>query len=232
MEQIDPVFQEIQELEETAKSVAEIQEQLDLIIKAADLCVRYGQEWLDPLGRKELSKKLQRLISLGERLKKSNNDHGANIFQMDALEDSLIQQNLLGEPGRSRRNLSKKEQILILKASRFRGNKFPPWTRNPGSQDFDGSSQSVIPEDGLGDLTLSKEHLEHFREWNRAEKAMPPPSLAGEHGDFPTMIPEKPLDLIQDVGADCSVVASICAVMTKLDIGQKLSILQTHHHQS
>src|SRR6201999_1013055 len=113
--------------------------------------------------------------------------------------------------------ISKKEQILILKGSKFGGNKFPPWSRTPGDTDFDDAPIKSTHHETLDtdvsitprarELTLSKDHLLHFQSWARADKAIPPPSLAQGRSGSPTMILEKPLDLIQDVGVDCSVVA-------------------------
>jgi hypothetical protein len=232
METVDFAFREIEDLEVKARSIADKKQRLDLVVKAADLANKYSQEWVDPLGRKELSAKFRHLVLLGERHKKDEGDEkDTSRLQMDVLEDALNPLEDLEEPISSRKELPTKEKILILKGSKFGGNKFPPWSRSPGAKEFDGLSDKEIVREPLEkgitptakELSLSKEHLLHFQGWARAEKAIPPPSLNKENTASPSMTSEKPFDLIQDVGVDCSVVASICALMTKVDIGQKVT---------
>lgn len=95
---------------------------------------------------------------------------------------------------------------------------FKPWQEKV---DLIALERSAKPPNDL--LSLSQEHLAHFQSWSRAEDAIPPPSLVFERENVkPVMSTSKPLDLIQDVGADCSVVASICALMTRPEIGQQI----------
>src|SRR6201992_745016 len=228
METIDIAFREIQDLEERAKSAPDRIQRLDFIVKAADLSFKYSQDWVEPLGRRELLTKLRRLVSLGERLKKDEGTiEDTARFQTEELEEALGPLEYLENPISSRQKLSTKEQILILKGSKFGGNKFPPWSRSPGVKEFESitdktalhepSQKGITPT--AKELTLSQEHLQHFQGWERAEKAVPPPSLVQEGTSSPSMISEKPFDLIQDVGVDCSVVASICALIARVDIG-------------
>lgn len=72
------------------------------------------------------------------------------------------------------------------------------------------------------EVKLSAVQLEIFDGWRRPDKALPPPklqvsSLPAEAG--PTMIAEQMVDLIQDVTTDCSVVASLCAVIARASRG-------------
>lgn len=72
------------------------------------------------------------------------------------------------------------------------------------------------------ELKLSDVQLEIFDGWRRPDKALPPPklqvsSLPTDAG--PTMIAEQNVDLIQDVTTDCSVVASLCAVIARASRG-------------
>lgn len=72
------------------------------------------------------------------------------------------------------------------------------------------------------ELELSDVQLEIFDGWRRPDKALPPPkvqvsSLPTDVG--PTMIAQQNVDLIQDVTTDCSVVASLCAVMARASRG-------------
>ena len=226
METIDFAFREIQDLEEKAKSAPDGVQRLNFIVKAAHLSFKYSQEWLEPLGKKELLTKARHLISLGERLKR---DEGTT----EALEVALAPLKVLQSPVSSLQELSKKDKILILKGSKFGGNKFPPWSRSPGVKDFDEIPDKIVLHEPLHksitptakELTLSQEHLQHFQSWARAVNVIPPPSLLQVGTSSPSMISEKPFDLIQDVGVDCSVVASICALIARVEIGQKVTEL-------
>ncbi|KAI5301239.1 cysteine protease [Ascosphaera atra] len=102
----------------------------------------------------------------------------------------------------STRRLSKREQIILLESSKLHGFVFPPWTGDPEGQEFEaplGGAQLYADEK---ELALSGEQLEMFDGWARPEVAL------GE----PTMRAERPLDLVQDVTTDCSVIASLCAL--------------------
>src|ERR1700761_1541397 len=137
METIDFAFREIQDLEEKAKSAPDGVQRLNFIVKAAHLSFKYSQEWLEPLGKKELLTKARHLISLGERLKR---DEGTT----EALEVALAPLKVLQSPVSSLQELSKKDKILILKGSKFGGNKFPPWSRSPGVKDFDEIPDKIV----------------------------------------------------------------------------------------
>jgi hypothetical protein len=234
METIDFAFREIQDLEEKAKSAPDGVQRLNFIVKAAHLSFKYSQEWLEPLGKKELLTKARHLILLGERLKRDDGTvEDITRFQTEALEVALAPLKVLQSPVSSLQELSKKDKILILKGSKFGGNKFPPWSRSPGVKDFDEIPDKIVLHEPLHksitptvkELTLSQEHLQHFQSWARAVIAIPPPSLLQDGTSSPSMIAGKPFDLIQDVGVDCSVVASICALIARVEIGQKVTEL-------
>jgi calpain-7 len=126
----------------------------------------------------------------------------------------------LKEP-ESTRKLPKSEQILLLSASKFNGEKFPPWTRETEPRDFAelvGETTFREPTD----MTLSKHQKQNLQAWARAPYALPPPSwYCGREGLFPTMVAEKPIDLVQDAASDCSVVASLCAERARVEKGHQ-----------
>ena len=73
------------------------------------------------------------------------------------------------------------------------------------------------------ELRLSELQSEVFDGWRRPSDVVPPPSHGRSsdgtliHG--PTTISGKGVDLVQDVTSDCSVVASLCAGMARVERG-------------
>lgn len=69
------------------------------------------------------------------------------------------------------------------------------------------------------ELRLSTMQMEVFDAWKRAADAVPPPawfiSENDRDGTGPTMDSGKGVDLVQDHATDCSVVASLCAVVAR-----------------
>jgi hypothetical protein len=126
----------------------------------------------------------------------------------------------LKEP-ESTRKLPKSEQILLLSASKFNGERFPPWTRETNPQDFAQLAGGAIFQEPT-DMSLSKHQKQNLQAWARAPYALPPPSwYSRREGLFPTMIAEKPIDLVQDAASDCSVVASLCAERARVEKGHQ-----------
>ena len=60
-----------------------------------------------------------------------------------------------------------------------------------------------------------------LREWGKPENAFPPPHLRiqGHPVVRPTMRPDTTMDLVQDAASDCSVVASMCAGVSRVERG-------------
>lgn len=68
------------------------------------------------------------------------------------------------------------------------------------------------------EISMSKEHLEDFGGWQRPiellkNRYLDSPQQSGV--SKPAMLPFKAIDLVQDVTADCSVVASLCAALAR-----------------
>lgn len=68
------------------------------------------------------------------------------------------------------------------------------------------------------EISMSKEHLKDFAGWQRPielvkNRYLDNPQQSRVSG--PTMLPSKAIDLVQDVTADCSVVASLCAALAR-----------------
>jgi calpain-7 len=150
-----------------------------------------------------------------------------------ALEKLVVE---LKEP-ESSRQLPRSEQILVLQASKFNGQIFPPWSRAPGPQDFwlRPSEEKFRYQESIGspqshsddalyrestNMGLSKHQKDNLEGWMRSRDALPPPSwFPNRVGLNPTMLASQPIDLVQDAASDCSVVASLCAERARVEKG-------------
>ena len=113
------------------------------------------------------------------------------------------------------RPLSNQEQIIILRASRLNGFKFVPWKELPVK------NEALSEGDKGQELRLSKAQLASFKCWAPAQEALPPPNMGVpllERAEL-TMRSPYPSDLVQDAGSDCSVVASLCALVAREERG-------------
>jgi len=159
--------------------------------------------------------------SLGSSLPEHSSEH-------------MVEVKPLSEPV-STRPLSKKEQIILLKASKINGFVCPPWKEPPDFSEFvlhdeadpflyvlslDFIRLSNGSRDAM-ELTLSSHQMDHFQTWARAKDALPPPSwFSGERQDLhPVMRASRSVDLVQDAATDCSVVASLCAGIARTERG-------------
>lgn len=89
------------------------------------------------------------------------------------------------------------------------------------------------------DLSLSHQQRGHFARWGRPDDALPPPvsrKLSGHRPSPPTMVPTRPTDFVQDVATDCSVVASLSAIMARVNRGydnvSRTALLAFSSHQN
>ncbi|KAF1362523.1 cysteine proteinase [Lizonia empirigonia] len=120
----------------------------------------------------------------------------------------------------STRKRSRKEDIILLKASVVNGFKCPPWDKNPAPADFVLQKGQELFQD-THDLSLSPYQQQFFQGWVRARDAVPPPSLYPNNRDSigPLMSSSGSIDLVQDAASDCSVVASLCAGVARAERG-------------
>lgn len=120
----------------------------------------------------------------------------------------------LGEPINSRA-LSTGEEIIIWKASKLHGSIFHPWPAQPSLPQVPPGSKYEDPTS----FHMSVKQAKILKDWQRAGE-MPGKSL---NGCLWTSILDakrlKPLDLVQDVTTDCSVVASLCAITSRTERG-------------
>jgi len=81
------------------------------------------------------------------------------------------------------------------------------------------------------ELRLSSMQLEVFDSWKRPTHALPPPAWFVDETDRdhhgPTMDKGAKTDLVQDAATDCSVVASLCAEVARVERGH--ATVRTSH---
>lgn len=125
----------------------------------------------------------------------------------------------LAEPVSSRKR-SKREDIILLKASVVNGFKCPPWDKTPASDEFLAREGAEMFSD-THELSLSPYQQQFFHGWVRAWQAIPPPWMfSGDRsGIGPLMSSSQCIDLVQDAASDCSVVASLCAGIARSERG-------------
>ncbi|KFX85734.1 hypothetical protein V490_09442, partial [Pseudogymnoascus sp. VKM F-3557] len=113
----------------------------------------------------------------------------------------------------SRRQLSTREEVILLEGSKLHGLIFPPWKSEPDEQEF--AAKGEIYTDP-SKINISNTHADAPGDWQR-----PVDLLGNELQDAsaahvePTMQAAADIDLVQDVTADCSVVASLCAAVAR-----------------
>lgn len=128
----------------------------------------------------------------------------------------------------SRRTLSRREEIILLESSKLHGFVFPQWISDPKDDEFEQTQsrrlytcvlynkQSCFATNIYRDsseMKISEIQRKTFAGWKRPDQAL----YRGMHerpkdAKFePTMLDVNDIDLVQDITADCSVVASLCA---------------------
>ncbi|KAF2723461.1 cysteine proteinase [Polychaeton citri CBS 116435] len=172
----------------------------------------------DSADKAKWSQKVQQLLEEAERIKRSPDWRAAITSSqirpapdLSGLLPRATKTRVLKEP-RSTRELSRAEQILLLRASQLNGFKFPPWKDAPSNGEFEINDGEELFTDPV-DLRLSKLQQKVFNGWKRPSEALPPPSWFpdSQAGLGPTMRFDRDIDLVQDAATDCSVVASLCA---------------------
>lgn len=118
----------------------------------------------------------------------------------------------LSEPVNARA-LSKGEEIIIWKASKLHGSIFHPWPAQPFLPQV---PRGCKYEDDTS-FHMSVAQAKMLKDWQRPDE-MPGSSLNGWLSFRDSNRP-KPLDLVQDVTTDCSVVASLCAITSRTERG-------------
>ncbi|KFY39876.1 hypothetical protein V494_03780, partial [Pseudogymnoascus sp. VKM F-4513 (FW-928)] len=114
----------------------------------------------------------------------------------------------------SRRQLPTREEVILLEGSKLHGLIFPPWVSEPDEQEFAAPNGEIYTDPSK--INISNNHADSPGDWGR-----PSDLLGGGLQDDstsreqPTMQAAADIDLVQDVTADCSVVASLCAAVAR-----------------
>jgi hypothetical protein len=133
----------------------------------------------------------------------------------------------------STRNLTTREEIIILEGAKLNGFIFPPWSRPPTQDEFvyEGPPFTYVGLKCLGcrlltgfrdtpDLHLSDCQRDIFAGWKRPRELLQAQVANSTDGPIvPSMLASGQTDLVQDVLTDCSVVASLCATTSRAERG-------------
>ncbi|CAG8959171.1 hypothetical protein HYFRA_00013035 [Hymenoscyphus fraxineus] len=171
-------------------------------IRAAELYMKATRLASKDNDKARLRSKCQQILSRAEEIKKAT--------EWTPTTSTSI---LLKAPV-STRELSKREEIILLEGSKLHGFIFPPWKSEPDEgvfkEPFNGKPIYTDPVD----LKLSECQEDIFGGWQRPEEYLHKPQ---DGQSFDPAIDEtlmgsvKKIDLVQDITTDCSVVASLCA---------------------
>ena len=118
-------------------------EALETAIKAAEASMQALKLTQDAVEKSKLSTRVKQLLEEAEEIKSSND--WRNVISSRTSTTSNRTGSGTGTASNSRvlkeaqstRELSKKEQILLLKASHLNGFVFPPWKERPKDEDFE-----------------------------------------------------------------------------------------------
>ncbi|KIW17234.1 hypothetical protein PV08_04425 [Exophiala spinifera] len=186
---------------------------LEATIRSAELYLQALRLVDRPADRKRLDTKCKELLARAEKIK--------NGSPVASKSSSNVQVRRELKAPVSARKLTTRENIIILEGSKLNGFVFKPWTHAPHPDEFllqDG--QEPFTDSSL--LPLSAEQLETFGGWKRAEEAILSIDNNTTGQRYPTkamMQANEPMDLVQDLTSDCSVVASLCAGVSRAQAG-------------
>ncbi|OAL26137.1 hypothetical protein AYO20_10190 [Fonsecaea nubica] len=186
---------------------------LDATIKTAELYFQALRLADKPSDKQRLDTRFNELLARAERLKAAQNEQNRLVPAAGSRE--------LLEPPVSRRELTTREKIILLEGGKLNGFKFTPWTAPPSSGEFALRDGDALFTDSRS-LPLSTAQLESFDGWKRPQQALPSVHCdpSGQNGiDAAVMYLPEPMDLVQDMTSDCSVVASLCALSSRVERG-------------
>ena len=144
-------------------------------------------------------------------------------MRMASAQDPSSVHNLM-EP-RSRRLLTTREKIIVLESSKLHECVFAPWSTAPDTSEFTiGDTESAYLDDT--DLHLSDQQRDNLDNWLRPEEIVGNKYICQK--DSPENS-KKLLDLVQDITTDCSVVASLCAIISRADRGHRNLLAGVFH---
>ncbi|OAP63911.1 hypothetical protein AYL99_03138 [Fonsecaea erecta] len=183
-------------------------------VKTAELYLQALRLADKPSDRQRFDARFNELLARAERLKAAQDEQQHRPGPAGGSRELL-------NPPISKRELTTREKIILLESGKLNGFKFNPWTAPPSADEFALREGGPLFTDS-GSLPLSPGQLESFDGWKRPQQALPsvhsePNGHNGAHGAV-MYLPE-PMDLVQDMTSDCSVVASLCALTSRVERG-------------
>ncbi|TVY47314.1 Calpain-like protease [Lachnellula occidentalis] len=169
------------------------EEALNNAIRAAELYMKITKLASSDAERTRFRGKCKQLLSKAEDIKQ------AAQWTPSVSKDVLLKAPLSG------RQISRREEVILLEGSKLHGFKFPPWINKPDSSLFDNDPDETSFYTDSADLMLSDAQKAIFAGWKRPHESF------GTLTDEGITISTDEIDLVQDITTDCSVVASLCA---------------------
>ncbi|KAM5432688.1 cysteine protease [Microsporum ferrugineum] len=204
MSQLRDIKSQALEAEKDVRLASTQKHALEAAINAAEHYMNALRLADDPVERRLFDSKCKEYLTLAERIKQSKDGD-----RLPALVPSVIpssQPDLVDREPTSTRTQSNREQIILLENSKLNGFVFPPWsaTAVPDPGEFQADEEGGLFLDH-SDLQICPVQREIFDGWKR------PSEILGHHTTgAPILLGPNPMDLVQDVTTDCSVVASLC----------------------
>lgn len=188
---------------------------LEATIKSAELYFQALRLTDNPQDKKRLDAKVKGLLAQAERLKASQDGKPLPSPKVDRTQQ-------LKAPT-STRKLTTRENIILLESGKLHGFIFKPWTSPPSADEFAHRDGDSLFTDSAS-LSLSAAQLESFGGWKRPHQGLVPSVYSSEnrqHATQPAATMHLPvaMDLVQDMTSDCSVVASLCALTSRVERG-------------
>ncbi|KAG6364425.1 hypothetical protein INS49_006026 [Diaporthe citri] len=125
---------------------------------------------------------------------------------------------------RQSRELPTAEKTILWRSSKLHGSVFPPWEADPDPAVFRSKKLDEPLFTDPSEFSFSKKQNEIFDGWKRPAEIF---NDSGPELFENIMVAKTNSDLVQDITTDCSVVASLCAVMRHLNPNKKDSLLPT-----
>jgi calpain-7 len=206
---VDWETKEVKDLEHQTTQTSDLEIARTLVIQAAELCFKYHSQWLSPPVKWLFLQRLKHFLEQGEKAKAAMANGTPFQYQVFVARDPPLgltrQEPQISDP------VNKKQQILLLKQSKFGNTRFSPWPKGGITSAVLGKTPQTQAEP-----SLSSQHALHFEKWAS------PTELFKIGSDSVSMKAINPPDLVQDIGVDCSVVASMCAIVAEPEVGDKI----------
>ena len=210
-------------LEQQSHNAKTNKESLEAAISAAELYMKALKISDTPTDKQRLDLRTKACVKRAEKLKALRSD------------DLLIKksESRVEHPASTRR-LTTRENIILLEGSKLNGTIFKPWQAEPADEEFKLVNGELWKDNF--DFSLSETQLKHFAGWKRPHEALSIVHIEEAGKVLPNEATMEKLghwDMVQDTAPDCSVIASFCVGVARLERGHTgvsfiLPIVETH----